>query len=1246
MSEQDATIHILIQTLSANGRLLDDIDTYLEQAVSQIKDTLGYYHVQVYLTDSLSPALVLHSGTGEEGRRRKQMRFSLPISARRSLVAQSAREKTPVIVNDTRQTPHHLPNALLPKTRAEAAIPLIWEEQLLGVLDVQHSEPDYFDVAQRLLLEVLAKEVATTLAFAQLKQGQTRLQAHLTAFDALGTAVSNAADENELIEQATQIIIQALQADNAGLGFIESQSGNLRMHRSYQLNVGWGRPALVTGPGEGVTGRVLASGQPWRIPDVSQEPAYIGNPAIHSELCVPIRENGQVIGVINVESVRLNAFCEADEAFLLIVANQLATAFQKIRLAGTFSRQLEEKDTLLAMMRAISSLQLEDVLNAIAQEAKDLLQGDASRIYLLEPDEEALHCVAVWADAAEAVRQFPVKIGQGITGSVALSGVPEIVPNTRYDRRALYIPGTPPRDNAAIFAPLKLRQKVLGVMSIVRNDLNRPFTPTDLTLLTTIAEQAALAIENARLFAAERRKREEFSALNAVAAVSVEAVTEDDLLERATRFIGARLFTDSFGVMLLDEVSGVLRTHHTYWGPEATVPIDGSIAGQVVQTGLPFRTADVAREVRFFEAQVFEMGAQMHAKLCVPLSVSGKVVGVLNAESKQPGVLTDADEKLLLTLAKQMSTALKKIELLEMERKRTMQQRALAEVAGLLLSKLSFRELWTAVSEAAEQTLQVDRTAIFLAGLNEGRLVCAYRNNLSTRFTDELAAHFDQTSENRLLHRREPVLQHNVLQYSQNVQMLDLYRQEGFHSYALFPLHSNGDFLGLIAVYRDTAVPFSNDDVSTGQALAKMTAVAVQNVQLFTERAHTLLKEKQINALIHQLNEEKDMPTILATVIQKTAVLIGAEAGFVSLILEGTIMTYYPYNIPPHLNLNPTTHGKGIAWHIVDTSESILLAHYKQHPQAIPKWINAGIQAFLGVPLLAHNTVQGTLCLLNFSKHKPFTSGDRILAESLARQAGLAIYNARHTEEQNQRMSQLAVSLARQEELDRAKDNFVHTVTHELRTPLGIIMGHTELLESGILGELPATQQESVTIIARRVRMITDMLDDLGVLLAAQTQETHPEVIQPSQFINSILTDFQLKAEEIDLSLIAEIPNALPAVTGDVTHLRRVFDNLLSNAFKFTPAGGRVTVRAAVEGEYVLLFVTDTGVGMPSDQLGRIFERFYQVRGHKNMNPHGSGLGLALVKEIVEAHKGYVHVESEEGKGSTFEVALPITQKM
>jgi signal transduction histidine kinase len=215
-------------------------------------------------------------------------------------------------------------------------------------------------------------------------------------------------------------------------------------------------------------------------------------------------------------------------------------------------------------------------------------------------------------------------------------------------------------------------------------------------------------------------------------------------------------------------------------------------------------------------------------------------------------------------------------------------------------------------------------------------------------------------------------------------------------------------------------------------------------------------------------------------------------------------------------------------------------------------------------------------------------------------------------------------------------------MSHELRTPLAIVRGYAELLDSGELGALPPEQQASVSVMARRARMLSKMLDDLLAILTAETGESARHSIDLRPLVEGMVADFQAVVRQARLTIVADLEPAAPAIQGDMIQLRRMLDNLLSNAVKFTPAGGQITVRLHRINRHVKLEVADTGIGIPREKLARIFERFYQVDGSTTRRYGGVGLGLALVKEIVESHGGTVAVESEVERGTTFCVTLPI----
>jgi hypothetical protein len=236
---------------------------------------------------------------------------------------------------------------------------------------------------------------------------------------------------------------------------------------------------------------------------------------------------------------------------------------------------------------------------------------------------------------------------------------------------------------------------------------------------------------------------------------------------------------------------------------------------------------------------------------------------------------------------------------------------------------------------------------------------------------------------------------------------------------------------------------------------------------------------------------------------------------------------------------------------------------------------------------------------------------------------------------------QLTGQNERLREQDRLKNEYIGLVSHELRTPLASILGYVEMLrEEGVSGP---DADHCAEVIERSAQRLLHLVGDLQLLSQIQSGKTAME------FRSADLADVAARAVEelrpeaqrkhIDLALCA---TAIPRLTVDPARIAQVLGNLLSNAVKFTPESGRVEVRLGTEEGQVVLAVTDTGAGIPVADRERIFERFYRTAIARRQAIQGTGLGLTITRAIVEAHNGTIAVESDEGRGSTFTVRLPL----
>ncbi len=228
-------------------------------------------------------------------------------------------------------------------------------------------------------------------------------------------------------------------------------------------------------------------------------------------------------------------------------------------------------------------------------------------------------------------------------------------------------------------------------------------------------------------------------------------------------------------------------------------------------------------------------------------------------------------------------------------------------------------------------------------------------------------------------------------------------------------------------------------------------------------------------------------------------------------------------------------------------------------------------------------------------------------------------------------------------ELDRMKSDFVAMVSHELRSPVASIQQQLSVILEGLSGDLTERQLRMFKRAKERASGLLDLINDLLDLskIEAGMVVQYKEPLCLEELIGRVRELMLPEAEAKGLKLKLNVEPPLSPVKGDRNNLEGVFTNLVNNAIKYTPEGGEITIRVRGEGENVRVEVSDTGIGISKENLSRIFDRFYRVKSEKTRQIVGTGLGLCIVKHIVEAHLGTISVESEEGGGSTFTVVLP-----
>jgi signal transduction histidine kinase len=269
---------------------------------------------------------------------------------------------------------------------------------------------------------------------------------------------------------------------------------------------------------------------------------------------------------------------------------------------------------------------------------------------------------------------------------------------------------------------------------------------------------------------------------------------------------------------------------------------------------------------------------------------------------------------------------------------------------------------------------------------------------------------------------------------------------------------------------------------------------------------------------------------------------------------------------------------------------------------------------------------------------------DEVVAEHIFQlQGALQASNQRLEHTVNSRTVALQQALVRLSELNQMKSNFVSTMSHELRTPLQYLVSYTELLESNALGSLNSEQSRAVAFLSDATRRLYELIEELLTFSSAAQGDFHLN-LRPLEIeipVETAVRQSLPKVKQRQLAFQKMLAPYIPAVRADEEKITWVIGELLDNAIKFTPAGGRVALQAMRGDLDVKVSVLDTGIGIPKNRLDEIFEPFHQLDGSITREYGGMGLGLSLAQQIMHAHGSEIEVESQPGSGSVFSFALP-----
>jgi GAF domain-containing protein/DNA-binding response OmpR family regulator/anti-sigma regulatory factor (Ser/Thr protein kinase) len=1003
-----------------------------------------------------------------------------------------------------------------------------------------------------------------------------------------------------------------------------------------------------------------------------------------------LRGDGFPIGVIVIQRAESGLFAAGHVELLKTFADQAVIAIENVRLFTELDTRntelrvaLEQQTATSELLKVIgrSTFDLQPVFETLAENGVRLCA--AERAFIFRFDGKFLRVVASH-NASPELREFvernPIAPGRhSATARAAIERRTIHIHDVQTDPEFTYGAREVDPLGTVLTVPLLRAGELLGVILIYRHEV-RPFTDNQIALMETFADQAAIAIENARLLSELQAKNadltealEQQTATAEILRVISGSPTDvqpvfDTIAQNARRLCdagSAQVVTYDGELMRLQSLDSMnAEQTEALRSVFPMAPHMGSAAGRAVMTRQPVHILDLRKDPHYSMRVV--AGAGLATVLAVPMLRDGSPIGSVNVHVwGTPRPFSDKQITLLQTFADQAVIAIENVRLFkELEARNS-------ELRVALEQQTASSEILRAISR-----FQTDVQPVFDAIAAKALDLCRATTGWVYRFDGELihiaAAHSLRPEAVEVVRQSYPmppsrggataraVLSRTIV-YIPDIREDHEYRLEtlaqaaDYLSVLAVPMLLESKPIGVVVVTGAEAAAFSQRQIELLQTFADQAVIAIENARLLSElQARTgeltrSVKELQALGEVSQaLSSTLDLETVLNTIVSRANQLAGTDGG--------SVYEYDERSEAFHLratdNLDeevvvlarrtPVPRREGVLGRMAVTREPVQIPDIGEeseyHSPLRDVLLRTGTRALLAIPLLREDHLIGGLTV---NKKTPGEFSPQVidLLKTFAAQSALAIQNARLFREIGDKSRQL-------EAADRHKSEFLANMSHELRTPLNAIIGYSEMLQEDAadLGAEQFTDDlKRINAAGKHLLELINAVLDLSKIEAGK-MELYLETFDVVALVRDIAAVIQPLAGKNANRLEVRCPDEAGTMHADLTKVRQALFNLLSNACKFTDRGtiSLVVTREAVgDQDWMVFNVSDTGIGMTPEQLARLFEAFSQADAATTRKYGGTGLGLALSRRLCRMMGGDVTVESEAGRGSTFTIRLP-----
>jgi GAF domain-containing protein len=1115
-------------------------------------------------------------------------------------------------------------------------IPIQTGERILGVLLLDNfNTPAAFTADDEALLLSLTQQVALSLENVRLVQASQERATQLQALTDVSADLTSSLKSSQLVTGLLDSLHNVLTYDTAILWLREGERMSVAAARGFPDNeerVG----LTVTISDSVLLAEMNRTSQGIVVGDVRSDarfPTLVEAERL-SWLGIPLVSKGEVEGVIALEKTEAFFFTLELVQLVTTFASQAAVALENARLYEESLRRaadLDERSQRLALLNRLSadlsgSLNDEQILRLTAEELQRALS--VQKVSMVTFDRFGLPLLRVTVPASDKTqpRVLPAApIFDRLSESLGVFTTEKIEDEPDLKLLADMLTGT----RSLLILPLASGQN-LRALAFAHMDEIYHFSAADIDLARIISNQAAVALESARLYQATVSRAEQLTTINRASYEIGLSLDAEEIYAAIHRAASQLMPAESFVIALADEeqgdIEGVYLLDPNGRAPNQRVTLGQGISGRVIATGEPLLISD-DQKVEDLGGRTFGEG-QPRSIVAVPIMMGGKIIGMLSAQSYEPNVYTEDEQQILSTLANQAAVAIQNGRLFAETRRLAdeLEQRVVDRTAELAREQRNTETLLRILTEASS-TLDLDRalnrTLALLndaIGAEQGSIMMVnpddntiqyragygYLTPVMTEGPRPTALKVGDGLAGWVIKHREPVRVDDVRKDNRWVKIPT--SSSSHRSVIAAPLIVGEDVIGAILVFHRKVGYFSPEAMNLVQAIGNQVAVAINNAQLYhlirdqAERLGSMLRNQQVEA-------------------SRQHAILEAVADGVLVTDPNNEITFLNSSTERIMDLN----GGQINGQSLDNFAGLFGKASQTWMQTIHAWSE------------------------DPSSHQP---GDTY-AEQLTLETGhVVLVHLAPVIWRNEFLGTVSIfrDITHEVEVDRLKSEFVATVSHELRTPMTSIKGYVDILLMGAAGALNENQLHFLDIVRTNTERLSVLVNDLLDIsrIEAGRISLSLQSVDLRDMANDVIVDISRRSQEENkpMTFTLDAPAEVPPVNGDIERVRQILSNLVDNAYHYTPENGHITIHLQPAEDTVQINVEDNGIGVDSVDADRIFERFFRGEDPLVLATPGTGLGLAIVKQLVTMHKGRIWMTSKgiAGQGSTFSFTLPVYQ--